>query len=1151
MLLPTVVRNESMNGIWIMDATTKRPRHANAIRKAILRSLIPGLVLFLIAPSIGNAQQAVTTNITSSGLGTVGPLQPPSDGVYNITGGTRPGDGPNLFHSFGDFSVGQGDIANFLNDTQLPTSNILGRITGGNTSNIYGTIQTTDFGNANLFLVNPSGIVFGPNGSVNVGGSVSFSTAQYLRLFDSLNGESANFYADPANDGLANSVLAVAPVVDFGFLIPAAYGFLAAPDPSAAITVQGSALSVLPGQSISLVGGKVVIQGDTLEDGTVQQQAHLSAPNGTILLASVSSPGEFDVATLGSLPNVDGTSFTSFGSVALAADSHIDVNGASTVFIKGGQIVLSVNDTVLTTSQTPSQPGTVLLNPGSSITTSNSGAEPGADVQITVGKLQLDGATVNTINSGDGDGGNISINSRTVTVGLANGASVTSSTGFDPTTFMIGGSGNGGNVTVQGLQGLGSAADSVILSNGATISTVTVLGLGLGGNLLITADTLMIENASGVSTDTLFGGGVGGNLSLNVGMLTLTGGDFGGSAIRTSNGSGADLDGDGILDIVGVGGNVTIQGIYGAGTAADSVVLSGGSQIAITSEVGDGGQLSIATKSLHLDGTDLNGIPTTINSIAFGFGHGGSMVLSVGDASLSGGATITSSSFVELPLDHPDPTAGAGGSVTVQGLNGDESKADSLNLAGFRSGIISDAVLNAPPGDIAVHAKTVSLTDGAVIEGGDPFGNGTGGIVNIVADSVGIIGGSHISSQARAQDAGQVTITADRLTLDNGSIETTTASDTGGRGGDVVLNVGSVSLANGSTINSSTSLTGPAGDITMTVGTLSLANGSSISSASTGTDPVTNFIDGTTLPPGTAGNVVITAAGGFTSDASRIATSAEANHGGDISLTADSVQLSGGTVITASSKAPLEVTRLVLDQDGQLVPQIVGDGNAGNITVHSGSTFVMNNSSMTTEATQASGGQVVITAPEMVQLSYSKISTSVAGSAVDTAGGNVTIDPQFVVLQNSQIRANAFAGSGGAIDIIATSAFIADPASIVDASSTKGISGTVNIQSPLQNVGGELTALSQEFSSAAALLAQQCAARAADGTFSTFVVAAREGLPAEPGGFLASPSLTAELLGSRLSGRDPQTQLSAITGLFPQSDARPIRLAKLGDTCHR
>ena len=113
-----------------------------------------------------------------------------------------------------------------------------------------------------------------------------------------------------------------------------------------------------------------------------------------------------------------------------------------------------------------------------------------------------------------------------------------------------------------------------------------------------------------------------------------------------------------------------------------------------------------------------------------------------------------------------------------------------------------------------------------------------------------------------------------------------------------------------------------------------------------------------------------------------------------------------------------------------------------------------------------------------------------------------------------------------------------------------GISGTVNIQSPVQNVGEQLTPLSQQFSSAAALLAQQCAARAADGKFSTFVVAGREGLPVEPGGFLASPSLTAELLGSSLSGRYPHRLIAAVTGAFPEYDARPIQLAKFGDACH-
>ena len=361
-----------------MDERTSWSRHADSPSQTFLSALLSTLVLFLITPAVGGAQVPVVTDITSSGLGTVVPdqnLPPPTDGVYNITGGTRPGNGtgPILFHSFGDFSVGQGDIANFFNDTNIQTSNIIGRVTGGNISNIYGTIRTTGFDvddvHANLFLVNPAGSLFGPQGSFEVTGSVSFSTAQYLRLFDSLNGVSANFYADSANDGLENSVLFLPPLVDFGFLSPvatAAYGFLDAPNPLATITVQGSTLSVLPGQSISLVGREVVIQGDTLPDGTVQQPAHLSAPIGRIQLATAASPGEFDVNTLQSLPNnpVDpatAVSFTSFGSISLAPSSSINVSGANTVFVKGGQLVLSVNDATLTTAESSAPQDTGMM----------------------------------------------------------------------------------------------------------------------------------------------------------------------------------------------------------------------------------------------------------------------------------------------------------------------------------------------------------------------------------------------------------------------------------------------------------------------------------------------------------------------------------------------------------------------------------------------------------------------------------------------------------------------------------------------------------------------------------------------------------------------------------------------------------------------
>ena len=113
-----------------MDESTTRSRHPDSLGQAFLWALLPTLVLFLIAPTVGDAQVPVTTNITSTILAqTSRHHRHACWELYNITGGTRPGDGPNLFHSFGDFSVGSGDIANFLNDTNLQTSNILGRVT--------------------------------------------------------------------------------------------------------------------------------------------------------------------------------------------------------------------------------------------------------------------------------------------------------------------------------------------------------------------------------------------------------------------------------------------------------------------------------------------------------------------------------------------------------------------------------------------------------------------------------------------------------------------------------------------------------------------------------------------------------------------------------------------------------------------------------------------------------------------------------------------------------------------------------------------------------------------------------------------------------------------------------------------------------------
>src|SRR5215510_3395469 len=165
------------------SASLKKRNHDRLILSFILGC---SLVLAFNPTSLVQA----ASPITPSGLNTqvnLSATPPIGKTQYDITGGTRPGGGVNLFHSFGDFNVPTNNIANFLNDSGLATSNILARVTGTNGNNptlssIYGTIQTTGFGSANLFLMNPAGFLFGPNATVNVGGMVAFTSVDYLRL---------------------------------------------------------------------------------------------------------------------------------------------------------------------------------------------------------------------------------------------------------------------------------------------------------------------------------------------------------------------------------------------------------------------------------------------------------------------------------------------------------------------------------------------------------------------------------------------------------------------------------------------------------------------------------------------------------------------------------------------------------------------------------------------------------------------------------------------------------------------------------------------------------------------------------------------------------------------------------------------------------
>ena len=1020
-----------------------KQKHAERVRLVLCLAFGFSLVLlFSCLPSPVHA----AAPITPSGLNTQvsAPANLPSGKVqYDITGGTRPGGGVNLYHSFGDFNVPTNNIANFLNDSGLTTSNILGRVTGGNLSNIFGTIQTSGFGNANLFLMNPAGFLFGPNATVNVGGMVTFTSADYLRLADN-----ARFNAIP---DAADALLTAAPVAAFGFL---------GSNPGA-ISVQGSQFTVTEGTGISLVGGNITVQSGTPEGGTAQP-ARLSAPNGKIQLASAASPGEFDAATLQPLPNVNNTSFTSFGSVSLAPGSTINVSGAQTVSIRGGQFVIAVNDAVLSTAQSSGPPGTISISPGSSMISSNAGPDAGADVQLTASNVLLDGVSIQNLTTGAGAGGNISITAAPDGGSTSTAESVQVKGGQIQTASV--GPGTVGDIQIN--------TGSLSMTDGAIIDTVLVPnplipGQPGGGTIAITATDSIVVTGQRSGTTNLLPSVPGLPTYLNMP-----------SGIYSENVS------------ANTGSRIVIQ--------TPSLTLQPGDIGSHTFGAGAAGDLSFLLGQLTLKDGGL------INSIAFGAGATGSLHIRASDS-------ITDSGFLpgifQLgPFVFRNVESHA--STTTLGLGQAGPVFVSTPTLTVNGGIIASSALG--PGGasgVTVQAGTIIMTGGAAIAS-STFSSGRGGTVSVTAsEQLSISGRKDLLSRFGA-DASQTNIA-----INNPSTISANTQGTG-RAGALTVNTPRLTMFDGGRISSATNANGPAGSITVNAGSLNMSSGALISSSS-GIDTGRGFRVGN----GAGGTVTVNATGPVTiadQGSGLFTTTAGTGAGGNINLAGSAIQLSNGAAISATSS---------------------GRGNAGNITVNAGNQFTMMNSSITTEAHQSSGGAIKITTNPsgMVQLTNSTISASVLDGT--GGGGTVNIDPQAVILQNSQILAQAIQGAGGNISIT-TNLLLPDSASLISASSQFGQQGTISIQSPIAPAGGKIFALPEKPLIPTTLLSQRCAA-VASGNLSSFTVAGRDSVPPEPDGWLSSP-LALAMPDSGSSEIGPPTSQSEPVGDTPLISLRRI-----------
>ena len=262
-------------------------------------------VVLLLARAVPAASGQVVVD------GTLRPATPLGAGPhFTIPASAGRSGGGNLFHSFNRFDIPAGGSATFTAPPNV--RNILSRVTGGAPSHIDGRLATRVEGlpdtphPADLYLINPAGVVFGPGASLDVGGSFAVTTADYVRLADG-----TQFNASPNVEPVLRTAA------------PAAFGFLAsAPAP---VTVQGAALATAEGKGISIVGGKITIAG-----------GQLRAPAGRVAVAAVGSAGEvkLDVADAVSVP--DAGSLSRLGDVDLSDGALVSVDGDA-----GGLVVMT------------------------------------------------------------------------------------------------------------------------------------------------------------------------------------------------------------------------------------------------------------------------------------------------------------------------------------------------------------------------------------------------------------------------------------------------------------------------------------------------------------------------------------------------------------------------------------------------------------------------------------------------------------------------------------------------------------------------------------------------------------------------------------------------------------------------------------------
>ena len=505
---------------------------------------------------------------TDGSVGTATTLNGP---IFDIGANLGQQVGGNLFHSFSEFSVDSGEVANFTGPGSV--NNIIGRVTGGSVSSINGTIKSS-ISDADLYLINPNGIIFGKDAQLDIQGSFNATTANNVKFSDG-----STFSASP----LSSDTLTIAPLSSFGFLNSSPGQILSTAE----------SLVAPSGKNINFIGGDIDISIDRLgRDG-------IRASNGNINI--ISTAGNSTIKITNGNPTLGdqlGGNVRLHGNGRLSTDTNNTVD-AGNIRIQAQNITLADKAKINSNTFDVGNAGSITISGNSymmydatelSTSTFSSGNAGQIRVDIAHGLFKDDSFVNSTSFIGSGNAGGININaSESLT--LENYATIKS-------TANAGTTGNGGDVTISttnlSITGSGDtdgdgdpSEDSALISSNVLSNTT-----GAGGNVTITANTVSLLNGATIAVAS-GGSGTAGDINITTKTKLEANQSFISSKAATASGGNIILRNASTIDLrdsqitasvaggLGDGGNVYIFDVGGLALqnshiTADSSGASGG-----------------------------------------------------------------------------------------------------------------------------------------------------------------------------------------------------------------------------------------------------------------------------------------------------------------------------------------------------------------------------------------------------------------------------------------------------------------------------------------------------------------------------------------------------------------------------------------------